>query len=207
MPTIGPVRAATYASVATPGSLPWAAPDNAALLDGDYAFVDFTTVVVDETTEPLRATNVPFMLAPDAMSIGLDVAVVRSQVGNGVHDLSVRLVHGGAAIGPDKAAVGEWPTVDTVAVYSWDVAALAASGVTPAVVNHPTFGVQIVATEATGTGPRARVDDIAFTLTYVSAAAIAAPSLLRKLGRYTLDRIAYAFRAGRRGLGAQRIPS
>lgn len=169
MPTVGPVRAAVYESIAAPGALPWSAPTNAGASDDAWTFVDFTIAVVDEETEGLRATDVPFLLEPDDTVTGLEVAVERSEVGSDVRDLSVRLVYQGAAIGPEKAASGEWPAADAVATYTWSQSELAAAGVTPAVANDVTFGVQIAATSQSGTAPRAQVDDITFSLSFTAA--------------------------------------
>jgi hypothetical protein len=169
-----------FASVA-PGDVAWLGPGAAGASDNVYASTQFTLAVSDEQTEALRATDFPLLVDPDATMTGVVVAIERSEVGSDVRDAYVQLVYQGAVIGESRAVFfgDEWPAVDAVATYGasdddWN------AGLTPFIVNDPTFGVQLIATSQSGAAPVARVDGITMAAHFVPAlASVGTPPKLR----------------------------
>lgn len=189
MPTLGPLAFTAFSSEPVPAGLPWPAPSNAASSDDVATFIDFTLGVSDEVSEDLRGVEAPFEVDLDATVNEVQIFIERSEVGSDVRDAVVRLVYLGAPIGDNKADATEWPPADAVATYTWTEQELADAGVTPAVVNDPTFGAQLRITSMSGTGPRGRVDAITASVTFTAAPGQGAV-ISNPLGPYTQERIA-----------------
>ena len=110
--------------------------------DGTACYADVPSA--SRTSDILRATNFKFNVPSDAVITGVVVRIKRRQSGSGpiAYDNLVKLVYNGSERGDNKASTDVWGQTFSTKTYGGDGVNWNA-GLTPAMVNSSTFGVDI----------------------------------------------------------------
>ena len=143
--TVGPVSAGTGANINGLGAN-WNNPGNIGSSDNNRAIADIGT---NSVSDYLKASGFGFAIPAGAIIDGIQVSIERQEEFGGgnvrVRDNDVLLVSG-ATVSNDKASSTFWTDADVIANYG-GVADNWGASWTPALINDPSFGVQISASK------------------------------------------------------------
>lgn len=185
-------RSATAFLSVPGGNFPWVTPGNAAASDDVHA-VSSVPELGAGTSELLQATGFGFNIHRQARIDGVTVEVEQSTSNPAaVNEAVATLIKDGAQAGANRATGLPLPPSDTYVAYGSSID-LWGTTWTPDEINAGTTGFAFsVIMFGFGGEQGALVDHILMTVHY-------SMGRKRRLGWYTLDRIAFCFRAGRKG--------
>lgn len=146
----------------------WSLPDNVKVEDAtNVAYHNFTYL---EVISPLLCTNFGAAIPAGSTITGLQVFIKRNASYASIHDTTVQLSYSGSAQGDNKADTGtNWPTgVPEFAGYGTHSDTWGYTGITPAIVNHSSFGVYVNATNSDATARLGQIDYVCMTVYYTS---------------------------------------
>lgn len=165
MPSQGPNSCSSGSTVSGGSTIAWTDPGNITASDNARATC---TLNLNEVSDDLTAKTFGFSL-PDGTVSGIEVEWEKSG-GSDLIDQQVQLIFGGAEVGNNKSTGATWPAADTYVSYG-GAADLWGWTPSPSNINDNSFGVIIVAKNATGGLPiMAEVDHVRITVTYTVAA-------------------------------------
>lgn len=168
MSTEGPNLVTSGTDDSAVGTVAWNNPGNITADDATHATLTFGGPGV--TSHYLKGLNPGFTAVSGTISsVQLDIERNWNALGSGVDDSTVSLVVGGVLVGPNKAAVGAWPTSDTVQSYTWSIPA--DTTLTPAQAKAADFGA-VLSVTGSGATNVASVDFFKFTVTYTSSSGV-----------------------------------
>ena len=182
------IVAATIANAAGTGTVAWAGT-------GPYT----ATGTFSSTSQYLEATAFGFNIPAKATILGVSVSVTRSanvsSSPNGATDAIVSLITGLGVVGSNYAVPATfWPLVGAAAVYGTGTTDLWGLGLTPQIINSPTFGVAISATMVSAASAViASVSQIAVTVYYLSGSYILDKTLLTGANGFYQGRFYHAY--------------
>jgi hypothetical protein len=144
------------------GTVAWLNLGNVNASDNAYATC---VLAAGQTSQGALLTNFGFSVPSNAIILGVEVSVERSQsVASRVNDNTVQLIKGGTPGGTNKAAAGFWPATDTVLVYGASND-LWGNALTAADVNASNFGLKFRVNEGAGAST-AQVDLVQLKVYY-----------------------------------------
>ncbi len=119
------------------GGAAWSSELNIAKSDDKHAEAK---IVGTGNTKVLNASAYGFQIPTGAKILGIEVSIERSaSVMSAVQDIGVRLGTNGSAQSMVKKKSQDWPTTDAYGIYGSATDTWNFAGLTPAVINSPTF--------------------------------------------------------------------